>query len=69
MCDGRVVRRVIGAVIYGIIWYLQDLILVQMLGLEQPAIVASLVLPALAALLILGIAAVGFAAGSGHVPQ
>lgn len=55
----------IGAVIYGIFWLLQDLILVQMLGLEQPPIVANLVLPGLAALLILGNAALGFASGLG----
>ncbi len=55
----------VGAIIFGIFWILQDLILVQMLGLEQPPIVANLVLPGFAALLILGHAVVGFGSGFG----
>ena len=54
----------VGAVVFSIIYVLQDLILVSLFG-PPPPIVTNVVLPGLAALLILGHAAVGFASGFG----
>ncbi|MFN2118131.1 MAG: hypothetical protein ACK2T1_10635, partial [Candidatus Promineifilaceae bacterium] len=62
---GALFGMLVGAVIFGIFWLLQDLILVKMLGQEPPPIVTNLVLPGLAALLILGHGAFGLASGFG----
>ncbi|MFN2208386.1 MAG: cbb3-type cytochrome c oxidase subunit I, partial [Candidatus Promineifilaceae bacterium] len=61
---GALFGFLVGAILFGIINYLHNLILVSLLG-PPPAIVTNLLLPGLAGLLVLASGAFGFATGLG----